>query len=213
MLLDLSSRSSHPRISQSEIAFSELTGIHAKTTMESLMKGKVKFTDDARGFGFIRGDDGNDYYFKTREVYNEKSLWKGAFVNFSYEEGSKGRIAKNIESYTPNISDEGYFQTIRHKDKAVTAARLFTRDHYGVADAFKPIKGLGFVYNLKTIIVNLFFRLVAMILTAIWVPYLIFVVFPNFFFSDLDFMGMTKEWFHLVLFELPVLIWKYFFGA
>lgn len=62
------------------------------------MKGKVKFFNQTKGFGFITGEDGNDYFvhqtgLKEGVVLREE----GTPVKFETEEGDKGPKAVNVE--------------------------------------------------------------------------------------------------------------------
>ena len=60
------------------------------------MKGKVKFFNDEKGFGFIAGDDNKEYFV------HESGIKKGPIgeddeVNFDVEEGDRGPKAVNVE--------------------------------------------------------------------------------------------------------------------
>ena len=61
------------------------------------MKGTVKFFNAMKGFGFITGDDGKDYFahqtgLKAGVVLNENDK-----VKFDVEQGDRGPKAVNIE--------------------------------------------------------------------------------------------------------------------
>ena len=60
------------------------------------MKGKVKFFNDAKGFGFITDDDGNDYFVHQSGLKEGVSLQENDSVTFDVEEGDRGPKAVNV---------------------------------------------------------------------------------------------------------------------
>ncbi|MBR9676701.1 cold shock domain-containing protein [Candidatus Woesearchaeota archaeon] len=60
------------------------------------MKGTVKFFNEAKGFGFISGEDGNEYFVHTTGLAEGVSLAENDSVSFDVEEGDRGPKAVNV---------------------------------------------------------------------------------------------------------------------
>lgn len=61
------------------------------------MEGKVKFFNRIKGFGFINGNDGKDYFVHISAIKENKYLNEGDEVSFESVEDEKGLKAKNVE--------------------------------------------------------------------------------------------------------------------
>jgi CspA family cold shock protein len=61
-------------------------------------KGKVKWFNEVKGFGFIKQDNGPDVFVHYSEVKGEgfKTLTEGMDVQFEIAQGEKGPYAKNV---------------------------------------------------------------------------------------------------------------------
>ena len=62
------------------------------------MKGKVKWFNDEKGFGFIGGDDGKDVFchYTAIQMSGRRTLREGDRVEFEIEVAEKGPRAKNV---------------------------------------------------------------------------------------------------------------------
>ena len=60
------------------------------------MKGKVKFFDHEKEFGFITGDDGKDYFVHKTGLQDDVTLAEGDSVEFSTEKGDRGLKAIKV---------------------------------------------------------------------------------------------------------------------
>ncbi len=64
-----------------------------------MSKGKVKWFDTKKGFGFIQSEDGNDVFVHYTSIQTEgfKNLEQGQEVTFDITEGKKGPQAANVK--------------------------------------------------------------------------------------------------------------------
>jgi cold shock CspA family protein len=78
------------------------TGIRANNLQEGtkMATGKVKWFNEAKGFGFITPDDGGEdlfAHFSAIQGSGFKSLKEGQKVSFEVTSGPKGKQAANIK--------------------------------------------------------------------------------------------------------------------
>lgn len=67
--------------------------------MSNLIKGQVKWFNEAKGFGFITPADGSKdvfVHFSAIQDQGFKTLAEGQNVQFSIENGAKGPSATNV---------------------------------------------------------------------------------------------------------------------
>lgn len=63
-----------------------------------MASGKVKWFNEAKGFGFITGEEGDDLFVHYSAIQSNgfKSLAEGDSVNYEVEKGPKGPKAINV---------------------------------------------------------------------------------------------------------------------
>lgn len=61
------------------------------------MKGTVKFFNEGKGFGFISGEDGNEYFVHISGLAEGARLQENDSVTFDVEEGDRGPKAVNVQ--------------------------------------------------------------------------------------------------------------------
>ena len=60
------------------------------------MKGTVKFFNERKGFGFIAGEDGEEYFVHQTGLKAGTTLNEGDAVEFDVEQGDRGPKAANV---------------------------------------------------------------------------------------------------------------------
>lgn len=63
-----------------------------------MVKGKVKWFNESKGFGFIEREDGDDVFVHFSAIKEEgfKTLNEGQMVEFEIVDGQKGPAAANV---------------------------------------------------------------------------------------------------------------------
>lgn len=60
------------------------------------MNGTVKFFNEGKGFGFIAGEDGQEYFVHITGLKEGVSLRENDAVEFDVEQGDRGPKAVNV---------------------------------------------------------------------------------------------------------------------
>ena len=60
------------------------------------MKGTVKFFNNIKGFGFITGENGKDYFVHQTNLKNGVVINENDSVTFDEEQGDRGLKAVNV---------------------------------------------------------------------------------------------------------------------
>ena len=60
------------------------------------MKGKIKFYNRMKGFGFIIGDDGTEYFVHESGLNDGVSIHENDKVTFNVEQGDRGPKAVKV---------------------------------------------------------------------------------------------------------------------
>ncbi len=70
-------------------------------------QGKVKWFNEAKGYGFIKRETGEDVFVHFKSIIGEgfRTLKEGEEVQFEVEQGPKGLQAKNVTRLNAPKSD------------------------------------------------------------------------------------------------------------
>ena len=61
-----------------------------------MISGTIKMWEDTEGWGFIEGDDGEDYFLNIANVRKGQSIRINSRVKFDVNQGQRGPEAENI---------------------------------------------------------------------------------------------------------------------
>ena len=61
--------------------------------------GTIKIWKDKEGWGFIEGDDGEDYFLHVSKIRSGQSVHNKCRVKFDISQGQRGPEAENVTLY------------------------------------------------------------------------------------------------------------------
>jgi len=64
-----------------------------------MLSGRIKIWDQGKGWGFIQGDDGEDYFLNIKNIRIGQTIREGSQVKFDTEESNRGPQAVNVTLY------------------------------------------------------------------------------------------------------------------
>ena len=64
-----------------------------------MLKGVIKKYNHEKGWGFIEGEDGYDYFFHVSNIRSGQKVTNNSKVKFDPSEGQRGQEAENITLY------------------------------------------------------------------------------------------------------------------
>ena len=64
-----------------------------------MLTGRVKVWNRGNGWGFIEGDDGEDYFLNAKNIRAGQTILTGSKVKFDTEESQRGPQAVNVSIY------------------------------------------------------------------------------------------------------------------
>ena len=64
-----------------------------------MLNGIVKNWDSLKGWGFIEGEDGQDYFLHISKVRQGQNISINSKVKFDHSEGQRGPEAENVTLY------------------------------------------------------------------------------------------------------------------
>jgi CspA family cold shock protein len=75
--------------------------------VSNTLKGRVKWFDSKKGFGFVTGDDGKDYFVHYSAIQTEgfRTLQEGEPVEFEAQVGPKGPSAAKVTALAAKTSE------------------------------------------------------------------------------------------------------------
>tara|TARA_B100001971_G_C18003238_1_gene438438 strand:+ start:413 stop:661 length:249 start_codon:yes stop_codon:yes gene_type:complete len=69
------------------------------------MKGTVKFFNEMKGFGFISGEDGKEYFVHSSGLKDGATITENDSVTFDVEQGDRGPKAANVAIASADASE------------------------------------------------------------------------------------------------------------
>ena len=64
-----------------------------------MISGTIKMWKEAEGWGFIEGDDGDDYFFNITNIRKGQKILVDVRVKFDVTQGHRGPEAENVSLF------------------------------------------------------------------------------------------------------------------
>lgn len=80
------------------------------------MKGRIKRYINKKGYGFITGEDGQDYFFHISQFKDMMEPQNCMFVDFDIVDGKRGKNAINIAAQSPVGNNKSKFINFGNKN-------------------------------------------------------------------------------------------------
>ena len=64
-----------------------------------MISGTIKMWKEAEGWGFIKGDDGDDYFFNIANIRKGQKILVNVMVKFDVTQGHRGPEAENVSLF------------------------------------------------------------------------------------------------------------------
>ena len=64
-----------------------------------MISGTIKMWKEAEGWGFIEGDDGDDYFFNIANIRRGQNILVDVRVKFDVTQGHRGPEAENVSLF------------------------------------------------------------------------------------------------------------------
>ena len=64
-----------------------------------MISGTIKMWKEAEGWGFIEGDDGDDYFFNIANIRKGQEIVVNVRVKFDVTQGHRGPEAENVSLF------------------------------------------------------------------------------------------------------------------
>ena len=111
------------------------------------MKGRVKTYKEEKGYGFILGEDGNDYFFHSSNVKSLEIPTVNTMVEFQNSSTDKGLCALDITVTNKNKPTIFHMGELRIRFSNIKKYTLVTSDMYTKYREFVGLTGQTFYYT------------------------------------------------------------------
>ena len=109
------------------------------------MRGRIKRFIEDKGYGFITGEDGQDYFFHISQVRDMVEIKNWMIVNFDIVDGKKGKNAVNIRVSEQNNTSR--FVTCGNVNIRLNNIKEYGLGKYSVL--YEKIYHMETIYNIR----------------------------------------------------------------